>query len=187
MVLLTALILSPLAIAGPEGEPRGQRGGQGGFGGGWGGGRGGFGGGWGGGRGGFGGGMMIGRMAKQLDLSEKQQQQIEEITESARQQAQTDGQAVREAMQNLNEAAENGDEAAIKTAGKTVGDAMVQLALNRAAVAKKVQAILTPEQKAKYDEFKAQMKKRMEQMRPTRTGKRPGTRTRRTVLKNTFS
>lgn len=156
-VLLAALILTPLAIAAPDGAPR-ERGGRGGFGGG---------------RGGMGN-ILNGRMAEELELTEAQKEKIKAITEKNREAAQTTRQAVRETMQALNDAVDGGDEATITTAGKAVGDAMTKQALLRAATSKSIKAELTEEQRAKFKELRAEMRERMQQMRQNRSERGEG-------------
>ena len=51
----------------------------------------------------------------------------------------------------------------LDAAGKAAGDALTKQALQRAQVSKKVNAVLTEEQRAKLEEMKAQMKERMQQ------------------------
>ena len=144
-VLLLAVIMAPLALA-EEPAPRGPRGGQGGprqdrgqFQG----------------RGGFAGqpgGMMgspfmgdgdlariiLGRMGQRLELTEEQEEQIKAIVEANKENAKTSGTAIREAMQALREATETGVEAEIIAAGKAVGDAYTEQALQRANITKQV-------------------------------------------------
>ncbi|MHC4772407.1 MAG: Spy/CpxP family protein refolding chaperone [Planctomycetota bacterium] len=165
--LLLAVILAPLAIA-EEPAPRGPRGGQGGPGARPG-------------RGGFGGqpnrammpsrGMgegnltrlLLGRMGERLNLTDEQKEQIETITEENKKKAEKARSAVRKAMKALFEATEEGGEAEIIAAGKAVGDAYTEQALQRSKVAKKIKDILNEEQLTQFEEMKAQMKERMQQ------------------------
>lgn len=162
LIGLTAVLLTPLALAAPEDGPRR--------------GRGGFGGGVAGGRGMRGGGMgymLLGRMGEELNLTEAQRGSIEKIMDESRTALQEQRQAVADAMQALNEATEDGDEAAIKAAGKAAGEALTQQALKQAEITKQVKAVLTDEQKAKWEELRTQMRQRMEEMRQQRRQRRP--------------
>ncbi len=159
LVVLAAVILTPMALAAPENGPGGGRGPRGE------------------GRmgmrpqGGRGGGMaqmLLGRMGEELNLTEAQKESIKAIADESGPAVQEDRQAVRDAMQALNDAADNGDEAAIKAAGKAAGDALTQQALKRAAVSKKIKAVLTDEQNKKLQELRAQMQERAAQMRQNR-------------------
>ena len=161
-VALIAVILAPVALAAPDG-PRGPRGGGGGPGQG---------------RGGFGGGggniaqMILGRMGEELNLTDEQKASITKIAEDSRTTNQENRQAVQEAMEALNKAADKGTEAEIIAAGKAAGDALTKQALQRAETSKKVKAVLTDEQNAKLEELKTQMQQRMEQMRQQRREQR---------------
>lgn len=161
-LILLAVILAPLAIA-EEPAPRGPRGGQG---------RGDFQG-----RpGGFGGhpGMgpmeqggfakrLLGRIGDKLELTEEQRESIQAIVESNEENAKESRKAIHEAMQALHEAAAEGTEAEIIAAGKALGDAFTEQALQRANIMKQVKEVLTDEQIEQLGELKAQMKERMQQ------------------------
>jgi Spy/CpxP family protein refolding chaperone len=112
--------------------------------------------------------MLTGRLGERLNLTDEQKQQIKAILEANEENIDVSRNAVREAMMALNEAAEGGVEAEIIAAGKAVGDAFTEQALQRANIAKQVKAVLTEEQLAQLDEIKAQMKERMQQRRQNR-------------------
>lgn len=155
-LVLTAVILAPLAIAADEDDPPrgprssgfqrpagpGQRPGRG-----------------------FRGDLarqLMGRLGERLALTDEQKEQIRSITESNQEKAEETRKAVRETMQALNQAAQKGVEAEIIAAGKAAGDALTQQALHRAAVAKEVKAVLTEEQLTKLEEIRAEMRERMQ-------------------------
>jgi Spy/CpxP family protein refolding chaperone len=159
-LILTAVILVPLALAVPKDCPRNDQGGPG--------------------QGsrkedrprmgqGPGGGslaqMLLGRMGQELNLTDEQKESIKKIAEETKTSIEEDREAVQKVMQTLREATENGTEAEIIAAGKAVGDTLTQKALNQAAVVKKVKALLTEEQLVKLEEMKAKMKERMQQRR----------------------
>jgi protein CpxP len=150
-VLLLAIVLAPMAMAADEPAPRGPRGGQGDPGQGRGG------------RAGMGGGDMQGRMMGQLDLTEEQQKQIKSIREENKTQTQEAQQAVRKTNAVLQEAIESGSDDEILAVGKALGEAYGKQGVLRAQTARKIEAVLTPEQQAKMKELKAQMKVRMQQ------------------------
>ncbi len=68
-------------------------------------------------------------------------------------------------MQNLNDAADKGDEAAVTAAGKAAGDALTKQAIQRAQVSKKINAVLTQEQRTKLEEMRTNMRQQMQQRR----------------------
>ena len=160
-ILLLAIVLAPLTMA-EEPARRGPRGGQG---------RGNFQG-----RpGGFGGhpGMgqddigrfILGRVGDRLELTEEQRTEIKGIFEDSKEDRQASRTAVQEGMKALHEATEDGTEAEIIAAGKELGDALTNQALQKSATMKAVKAVLTDEQVAQLDEIKAEMKERMQQRR----------------------
>ena len=163
-ILLLAVVLAPLAMA-EEPARRGPRGGQG---------PGHFQGQ----PGGFGGhpGMgpmeqggfakrLLGRIGDKLELTEEQRESIQAIVESNEENVKESRKAIHEAMQALHEAAAEGTEAEIIAAGKALGDAFTEQALQRANVMKQVKEVLTDEQIEQLGELKAQMKERMQQRR----------------------
>lgn len=163
--LLLAIVLAPAAMATEE-RPRGPRGGQAGQGrpvqgrGGFGGQPGSFRG-----PGGMGGGDMMSRLAGRLDLTEEQQDKIRAIQEEGREGSREAMTAVREAHAALQEAIEEGTDEEITAAGKKLGKAYGKQGVLRAQTARKIESVLTPEQKAELEELKAQMKERMQQRR----------------------
>jgi hypothetical protein len=135
-----AVVLAPLTMA-EEPARRGLRGGQG---------RGNFHG-----RpGGFGGlpGMgqddigrfILGRVGDRLELTEEQRTEIKGIFEDSKQDRQASRTAVQEGMKALHEATEDGTEAEIIAAGKELGDALTNQALQKSATMKAVKAGRTP-------------------------------------------
>jgi Spy/CpxP family protein refolding chaperone len=171
-LLLAACILAPLAMAEDAPAPRGPRHGQG--------------------RnfqdrpGEFGGhpGMgpmeqggfakhLLGRIGDKLELTEAQRESIQAIVDSNEENAKESRKAIRQAMQALHEAAAEGTEAEIIAAGKTLGDAFTELALQRSNSMKQVKEVLTDAQIEKWGELKAQMKERMQQ-RSEKGQDRPG-------------
>ena len=157
-ILLLAVVLAPLAMA-EEPAPRGPRGGQG-----HGGRPGGFGGHPGMGQGDIGQ-FILGRIGDRLELTEEQRTEIKGIFEDSKEDREALRAAIQEAMKALHEATQDGTEAEIIAAGKALGDAHTNQALQKAATMKSVKAVLTDEQIAQLGEVKAEMKERMQQRR----------------------
>ena len=179
-LIILAVAAAPLAIAepghgrgphggfgggpgmgGPEHRPVGPRGPHGGFGGGP----------------GMGGdriGHLLGRLGDKLELTETQRTEIEAIAEDAHIEREHSHNAIREAMENLHKAADEGTEAEIVAAGKELADAFTQQALLRSAIRKEIENILTEGQFAQIEEIKAQRKGRAERMHRRRHKARNG-------------
>jgi len=150
-ILLLAIVLTPLAMGAEDNAPRGPRGGsQGdpgvprGM------------------RSGMGGDMQT-RLMQQLDLTEEQQAKIKAIQEESRPQMQEARQALQKANQALQEAIEDGTDEQILAAAKAVGEATGKEGIVRAKTGRKVNAVLTPEQQAKFKQLRTQMRERMQQ------------------------
>jgi len=107
--------------------------------------------------------MLLGPMGREFNLTDEQQKKLKTITKESRTETQKSRGVVQKALKALGEAVEEGTEAKIVAAGKTVGDAFTQQALKKAAVIKKVKAELTKEQLLKLEELKAKRKEQMQQ------------------------
>jgi protein CpxP len=113
------------------------------------------------------------KMAKELQLTQQQKQQVKEIFAKNRPQAEPlmkQMHAERRALRSLVQA-DTIDEAAIRAQSAKIAAVEADLAVQHAHVAKEIRAILTPEQIAKQNELQAQRDKRMEE-RTTQRGKR---------------
>ena len=106
--------------------------------------------------------MLLGRMGERLNLTDEQKDQIKAIVDANKENFQAAHEAVRKATKGLNEAAQGGVEAEIIAAGKAVGDAFTEQALQRANITKQVKAVLTEEQQTQLDEMRTQIKERMQ-------------------------
>lgn len=96
---------------------------------------------------------------QKLDLSAEQKKDVAKIAEEGKKklaQAQT---AHREAMRELNKAAQQVDEQAIMAAAKTVGSALGIMTVQRVKLMAKLRSVLTPEQQEG-------LKKQMRRPRP---------------------
>jgi len=147
-ILLLAIVLTPLAMGAEDNAPRGPRGGGQGAPGAPRGMRGGIGG---------------DRLMQQLDLTEEQQAKVKAIQEESRPQMQEARQAIQKANQALQEAIEDGTDEQILAAAKAVGEASGKEGVLRAKTGRKVNAVLTPEQQAKFKQLRTQMRERMQQ------------------------
>lgn len=109
--------------------------------------------------------MALGFTLGQLDLSDAQREQVRAIMQRHREEQRTLATRTRTARRALDQAAEapTVDEAAIRTAAGTLAEAEAQMALMRARVRAEVLEVLTPEQRAKAEALKAQMRQRMQQ------------------------
>jgi Spy/CpxP family protein refolding chaperone len=99
----------------------------------------------------------LGRLGDRLELTEEQKAQIQLIIETNKENVQTANTAVRESIQALSEAAENGTEAEIIAAGKAVGDAYTEQALQRVNVTTQIKEKLTVEQLAELEALKTEV------------------------------
>lgn len=114
------------------------------------------------------------KMAKELQLTQQQKQQLKEIFAKNRPQAEPlmkQMRAERRALRALIQA-DTIDEPAIRAQSAKVAAVEADLAVQHARVAKEIRAILTPEQIAKEKELQAQRDKKMDE-RAAQPGKRP--------------
>jgi protein CpxP len=109
--------------------------------------------------------MALGFALGQLDLSDAQREQVRAIVQRHREEQRTLATQTRTARRALDQAAEapTVDEAAIRTAAGTLAEAEAQMALMRARVRAEVLEVLTPEQRAKAEALKGQMRQRMQE------------------------
>lgn len=111
--------------------------------------------------------MSLGFALGQLDLSDAQREQVRAVVQRHREEQRTLATRTRAARWALEQAAEApaGDEAAIRAAAGTLADAEAQMALMRARVRAEVFEVLTPEQRAKADTLRSQVRERVKQRR----------------------
>ena len=114
--------------------------------------------------------MLLGPMGQKLKLTDEQQKKIKAISEDSKTTILEGRKAVQKATLAWREAVEEGTEAKIIAAGKTVGDAFTQQGLKKAAVTRNIKAELTKEQLLKFKELQAKRKEQM-QRRPVPRGK----------------
>ena len=108
------------------------------------------------------------RMLENLNLSPEQKHQVAQILKDNQEQAKALRENMKKAHEGLREVMDKtpGDEAAVRKAVQPLAKAGEELAVNMGKTKAKIDAILTPEQKAKRTElrakFKEHFKERME-------------------------
>ncbi len=94
------------------------------------------------------------RMAKRLDLTATQQEQIRAILESHRPQIRSVHERIREQRKALADASSNGfDENAVRAEADVLGDLVAEAAVLMSRVRADINEVLTPEQREKLKEF----------------------------------
>jgi Spy/CpxP family protein refolding chaperone len=124
------------------------------------------------GKGGFGPGH--GFMADQLGLTDAQKESAKAIFTAAHQQAETVKPAVQNAHSQLEQAVKSGDSNAIQLASQNLAGVQSQLIAIKANAMAKVYQLLTPDQKAKAEQLKADWKAKMMQRRGAGQGQSQG-------------
>jgi Spy/CpxP family protein refolding chaperone len=114
---------------------------------------------------GMGRGMDVTAMFQGLDLTEEQKTKMQEIQKGSAEKTQAAQQAQMTAMMKLNGVANSGgSEADIRAAAADLGKAMGEVYVIRAGNVSAMKALLTAEQKAKFDEQAKQRQEQMNQM-----------------------
>lgn len=115
-------------------------------------------------------GKGIVRMLDNLDLSTAQKHQVAQILKDNREQAKPLRESMKQAFAGLREVMDKtpGDEAAVRSAVQVVAKAGEELAVNRGKVKAKIDAVLTPEQKTKRTEMRANFKEKFKERRESR-------------------
>jgi Spy/CpxP family protein refolding chaperone len=103
------------------------------------------------------------RMMRQLGLTDAQKQQAKSIFQQARQSAQPVAQQLRANREALNAAVKANDTAQIQNLSAQQGNLHGQLVGIRTGAMAKFYATLTPEQKAKADEFRQKIRTHMQE------------------------
>jgi Spy/CpxP family protein refolding chaperone len=123
--------------------------------------------------GGFGGGMF-GRAAAALNLTDAQKQYGRQVMQDARTQAQPLREQLNQNRQELEAAIKSNNTGAITQLTERQANLRGQVAAIHAKAMASFYAQLTPEQKAKAEELKAQRQHRMQNWRQKRQGSTPG-------------
>lgn len=94
-------------------------------------------------------GQRLARMAKALDLTEAQQEQIRAILTSEREKTEPLRKKLAETREKIRKAVETGpfDEAAVRALAESRNEARVELIVSRARAGSRIFALLTPEQR----------------------------------------
>lgn len=95
------------------------------------------------------------RMARKLDLTETQQEQVKAILESERERVAPLRKQLAETREKIRQAtlAEPFDEAAVRALAASQNEARVELAVSRAKARSRIHALLTPEQRERAEKF----------------------------------
>lgn len=109
----------------------------------------------------FGGGPMMGRMFKNLDLTDQQRTEIKKVLETERSIMQPIHQQLRENREALDTATKDGqfNEAEVTSLAEKQGDLMAQMIVSRERVQSQIWQILTPEQREKTAQWREKGRK----------------------------
>lgn len=119
--------------------------------------------------------MMMGRMAEKLNLTDAQKQQMKALHETFRTENAALFDAVKATKTQLREARKANDVARAQTLAATLEGQTAQLRTKRVAQHEKMLSILTPEQRAQLETWKADREERREKRGPGRgQGEGPG-------------
>jgi len=124
-------------------------------------------------RGANGGGMMFGRAAEALSLTDAQKQFAKQLMQDTRTQAKPIHDQLRQNRQELEAAVKSNNTAQITQLTERQATLRGQIAALRAKSMASFYAQLTPEQKAKAEEVKAQRQQRFENRRQNRQNANP--------------
>lgn len=106
-------------------------------------------------------GALRGRIARALNLSASQKQQVKTIRAQARQTAQPVAEQLRQTRQALIAAVTAGDAAQIQALSKTQGDLMGQALTIRSQAQAQIYASLTDDQRQKLDAIQARVQQKI--------------------------
>lgn len=121
-----------------------------------------------------GGGMRGGMMLRGLDLTDEQKAQVKTIMQSSKETSKPIRQqmkANREKLQTLSDSG-NFDQSQVQAIANQQGALSAQMIVEKEKVKSQINAILTPEQKAKAAEMKAQFKQKREERKQKRADRR---------------
>jgi len=110
-------------------------------------------------------GKGIVRVLESLNLSPGQKHQVAQILKDNREQSTALRESMKKALAGLREVMDQnpGDEAAVRNAAQAVAKVGEDLAVNRGKVKAKINAVLTPEQKAKQAEMRTKFKEKFKE------------------------
>ncbi|HUF04478.1 MAG TPA: Spy/CpxP family protein refolding chaperone [Aridibacter sp.] len=110
-------------------------------------------------------GMIGGRMFRHLDLTDAQKEQMKAIRQASRENTKGLRENSRNVGKQLSELGTDGtfDQGAVEMLAAKQADIQKQVIIERQKVKAQMFAVLTPDQKAKFAEMKAQMAERMKE------------------------
>ena len=113
----------------------------------------------------------MGMLLRGLDLTDAQKEQVKSIISASREGSKPLREQVQANHKQIQALSENGsfDEAAVSELANRQGALHAQMIVERERVKSQIFAILTPEQKAKAAEMKAQFKQKMQERMKNRT------------------
>lgn len=121
-----------------------------------------------------GGGMRGGMMLRGLDLTDEQKAQVKTIMQASKETSKPireQMKANREKLQTLSDSG-NFDQAQVQAIANQQGALSAQMIVEKEKVKSQINALLTPEQKAKAAEMKAQFKQKREERKQKRAERR---------------
>ncbi len=104
-------------------------------------------------------------LADKIGLTDEQKAKVSVLTASQREAMEKTRQELSEKHHKMQDAVEAGDETAAVAAATEIGTAMGNGAVQRIKLKKQIDALLTPEQKAKSEDIRKEQKERMNRMR----------------------
>jgi protein CpxP len=108
------------------------------------------------------------RMAEKLNLSDAQKQQIKDIRQSSKEQNKAFFESFHATMKQFHEAKKADDTAKVESLRGTMEAQRTQMQAIRKAERDRILAILTPDQRAKFEAMKAEREQRMNEKRGER-------------------
>ncbi|MBM4259884.1 MAG: periplasmic heavy metal sensor [Deltaproteobacteria bacterium] len=121
-------------------------------------------------------GMHHGRMFENLNLTDSQKKTIGDMMASNRESMRPLMQRLREQRQRLNEAGQRQpfDEAGVRSQAQELAKLQSEMMVHRAAMMNRISTVLTPEQRAKWQEQRAQRKAQFKDGMGRQRGRRGG-------------
>lgn len=121
-------------------------------------------------------GIHAGRMFETLNLTDSQKKNIGDMMASNRERMRPLMQRVREQRQRLNDASQRQpfDEAGVRLQAQELAKLQSEMIVHRAAMMNRISTVLTPEQRAKWQEQRAQRKAQFKDGMERRGGRRGG-------------
>ena len=117
-----------------------------------------------------------GMMFRGLELTDEQKSQMKQIRQTSKETVKPIREQMKANRQKLAELSANGDfdQAQVQALAAQQGNLMTQMIVEREKIKSQIFNILTPEQKTKAAEMKAQFKQKMQERRQNRMDKRNG-------------